>query len=147
MSRDEHSGHHAPGVEAAETLAASRRTPPRLPITDRLISQLTAVVLLLCLYSLLCMFLPAALGVRANPASMPAGSKPDWYFLFLYQYVRLVPGFIGALTPALLILLLAVWPYIDRNPSRDPRKRILALALVTITVATILSLTYLGWVG
>jgi quinol-cytochrome oxidoreductase complex cytochrome b subunit len=114
---------------------------------DHLVAEATAAVLLLCLYTVLCIFLPAALGVRANPASMPPGSKPDWYFLFLYEYVRFVPPVIGALTPAFLLVLLGAWPFLDRNPSRDPRRRVLALILVVVCVASILALTYAGWVA
>jgi quinol-cytochrome oxidoreductase complex cytochrome b subunit len=114
---------------------------------DHLVAEATALVLLLCLYSVLCIFLPAALGVRANAAFMPPGSKPGWYFLFLYEYVRLVPPLIGALTPALLLVLLAAWPFVDRNPSRDPRRRVLALILVAVCVVSILALTYAGWMA
>jgi quinol-cytochrome oxidoreductase complex cytochrome b subunit len=112
---------------------------------DHFLAEATAVVLLLCVYSLLCIFLPAVLGVRANPAFAPPGSKPDWYFLFLYQYVRFVPPLIGALTPTVLVVLLAAWPFLDRNPSREPRKRILALVLVVACVISMLALTYAGW--
>jgi quinol-cytochrome oxidoreductase complex cytochrome b subunit len=103
-------------------------------------------VLLLCLYSVLCIFLPAALGVRANLLAMPEGSKPEWYFLFLYQYVRFVPPVVGAVTPVLLLALLGAWPFLDRNPARSPRKRVLALLLVIAVVISILLLTYMGWV-
>ncbi len=137
----------APPAEAMEPAAdTSPQEPERAPFpSEHFIAEATAVVLLLCLYSVLCIFLPAALGVRADPAAMPQGSKPDWYFLFLYQYVRIVPPLIGALTPAVLLLVLAAWPFIDRGPSRKPRERVLALILVVVTVATILALTYAGW--
>jgi quinol-cytochrome oxidoreductase complex cytochrome b subunit len=120
-----------------------RQASPFFP--EHFISEATAVVLLLCLYSVLCIFLPAALGVRANPVAMPEGAKPEWYFLFLYEYVRLVPAIVGALTPAFLLVLLGAWPFLDRNPSRDPAKRVLALSLAVVTVAIILVLTYAGW--
>jgi ubiquinol-cytochrome c reductase cytochrome b subunit len=123
--------------------AFGRKT--RLP--DDFISACTSAVVLLCLYSVLCIFLPAALGVRANPAVMPANPKPEWYFLFLYAYARFVPPLVGALTPMLLLVILASWPYLDRNPSRDPRKRVLALLLVSVVFLSILALTYAGWVG
>jgi len=121
-----------------------RQDKQRFP--DHFIVECTAAVLLLCLYTVLCIFLPTALGVRANPVVMPGGAKPAWYFLFLYEYVRLVPPFVGALTPAFLLVLLGAWPFLDRNPSRDPRRRILALLLAAATVVAILTLTYIGWV-
>jgi quinol-cytochrome oxidoreductase complex cytochrome b subunit len=129
-------------------IGADARGPKTAPFfSDSFISECTSVVLLLCLYSALCIFFPTALGVRANPAVMLEGSKPAWYFLFLYEYVRLVPSFVGALTPALLLLLVGAWPFLDRNPSRDPRKRVLALCLAVLTVVGILTFTYLGWVA
>ena len=121
--------------------------PRPQPLFDHLISEVTAFVLLLCLYSVLCIFLPASLGVRANPFSMPQGARPEWYFLFLYAYVRLVPSFVGALTPVFLLALLGAWPFLDRNPSRSPHKRIIALVLAVSVVTAILALTYLGWVA
>jgi quinol-cytochrome oxidoreductase complex cytochrome b subunit len=116
-------------------------------LSDQLIDGTTSVVLLLCVYSVLCIFLPAALGVRANLTEMPQGPKPEWYFLFLYQYVRLVPRLVGALTPAFLLVLLGAWPFLDRNPSRDPRARVMALALLAGLAIAILALTYFGWRG
>jgi quinol-cytochrome oxidoreductase complex cytochrome b subunit len=124
-----------------------RTDDTELRFSDHFISECTAVVLLLCLYSVLCILLPAALGVRANAAVMPEGPKPEWYFLFLYEYVRFVPPLVGALTPALLLIFLGAWPFLDRSPSRDPRNRILALMLLVSVVLAILALTYLGWVA
>jgi quinol-cytochrome oxidoreductase complex cytochrome b subunit len=111
---------------------------------DHFISEGTAMILLLCLYSVLCIFFPAFLEVRSNPAVTPTGSKPAWYFLFLYQFLHFVPPLVGTLTPMALLVLLGAWPFLDRNPSRKPRRRVFALTLAAVTVITILTLTYLG---
>ena len=140
-------GREVPPADTGDARVDPARQPERPEVSEFFISEVTAVVLLLCLYSVLCIFLPAALGVRANLASMPKAAKPEWYFLFLYAYVRWVPPVVGALTPALLLVLLGAWPFLDRNPSRDPRNRILALVLVAVTVGAILALTYAGWVS
>jgi quinol-cytochrome oxidoreductase complex cytochrome b subunit len=131
------------GQDGRERELSDNETEPRP--SDHLVAEATAAVLLLCLYTVLCIFVPAALGVRANPALTPPGSKPDWYFLFLYEYVRFVPPLIGSLTPALLLVLLGAWPFVDRSPSRDPRRRVLAIVLAAVCVASILALTYAGW--
>jgi hypothetical protein len=111
------------------------------------ISRCTAVVLLLCFYSTLCIFLPTALGVRANPLVMPASSRPTRSLLFIYEYVRLVPPLIGALTPGVMLVLLGALPFLDQNPSRDPRTRVFALSLALIVGLAALTLSYLGWMG
>lgn len=136
--------------ERAHDLVVPESDPASPPETawvlpENFISRCTSVVLLLCAYSVLCIFLPTALGTRANPAVMPTGGKPPWDLLFLYEYTLRVPSFVGALTPVLLLALLAALPFVDRNPSRDPRKRVLGLLLAGATVAAVLTLTILGW--
>ena len=111
---------------------------------DHFISEGTAMVSLLCLYSVLCIFAPAILEIRSNPAVTPVGSKPAWYFLFLYQFLHFVPPLVGTLTPVALLVLLGAWPFLDRNPSRAYRKRVFALVLAAVVVVTILTLTVMG---
>lgn len=111
---------------------------------DHFISEATTMVLLLCLYTVLSVFLPAALDARANPAVTPVGIKPAWYFLFLYEFLHFVPPLIGTITPLVLLVLLAAWPFLDRNPSRKPRKRVVALILAAVVVLTIVGLSIAG---
>ena len=111
---------------------------------DHFISEGTAMILLLCLYSVLCIFAPAYLEVRSNPAVTPIGSKPAWYFLFLYQFLHFVPPLVGTLTPVALLVLLGAWPFLDRNPERGYRKRVLALVLAAVVVVVIMTLTIMG---
>ena len=111
---------------------------------DHFISEATAMILLLCLYSILAIFLPAYLEGRANPAVTPVGAKPAWYFLFLYEYLHFVPPLVGTITPVALLVLLGAWPWLDRNPSRRPRKRAAALVFAAIVIVIILALTIVG---
>ena len=42
---------------------------------------------------------PWDLGVKADPfISAPAGIKPEWYFLFMFQTLKLIPSKVGSLT-------------------------------------------------
>ena len=120
---------------------------PAASSLDRALPGITAAVLLLCLYSALCIFLPVTLGVRADLATASPDAKPAWYFLSIYEYLRLMPPLFGALTPTILLVLLAALPLLDRNPSRDPRRRIVALVVAAVVVIAVLALTYLGWVS
>jgi len=111
---------------------------------DHFISEATAMVLLLCLYSVLAIFLPAFLDVKSNPVVTPEGSKPEWYFLFLYALLHFVTPLVGTIVPVVLLGILMFVPFIDRNPSRKPKNRLFALGLAVVVIVTILGLTVLG---
>ncbi len=50
---------------------------------------------------------PWNLGVKADPfASAPAGIKPEWYFLFMFQSLRLIPAKIAWDRPGKLLGIL-----------------------------------------
>src|SRR5882724_4445890 len=60
--------------------------------------------------------LGAELGAPANPTEPFSAARPDWYFLFLFQFLKLFPGgteIWGAIViPALAMLLIFVMPFI-----------------------------------
>jgi quinol-cytochrome oxidoreductase complex cytochrome b subunit len=109
------------------------------------VSGLTASVVLLSIYSVLCVFFPAEVGVRANTLSPATDPKPAWYFLFLWSYLRSMPPLARVLTPVVLLFALAAWPFLDRNPAREPARRVAALALAGAVVIAVGVLTYTGW--
>lgn len=118
---------------------------PRIALfPDLFVSGLTGIVILLCIYSVLCIFVPASLGVRADTDVVPPGAGPSWFLVFLKPYLSEVPRWLGSLTPVLLLVLLGAFPFLDRNPSREPSKRILALTLGGLGLAAILALSFLG---
>ncbi|MBS0209267.1 MAG: cytochrome b N-terminal domain-containing protein [Planctomycetes bacterium] len=62
--------------------------------------------------------LGAELGAPADPANQYSAARPEWYFLFLFQFLKYFPGdkeIYGALViPGLLMLGLALMPIVGR---------------------------------
>jgi quinol-cytochrome oxidoreductase complex cytochrome b subunit len=83
----------------------------------------------------------------ANPLVTPEHTKPEWYFLFLYQWLKVVPRLVGVLTPLIGGLVLLLLPLIDRNPYFPAHKRPVAVAIGAITVIAVIFLTIWGWLS
>lgn len=60
----------------------------------------------------------ADLGPPADPTENYAAARPEWYFLFLYQFLKLFPGdaaiWGSIIIPGLALLVLALFPIIAR---------------------------------
>ena len=69
---------------------------------------------------------------RADPSDTSFVPVPEWYFLFYYELLKYVHGPLEPLAtwilPVLVILIMLFWPFIDRNPLRNPIKRPAAIA-------------------
>ena len=71
--------------------------------------------------------LAATFGAPLEPPADPTDSayvpRPEWYFLPLYQLLKLVPGSLESLVafgvPAALILVLVALPFFDRKSTRN----------------------------
>lgn len=93
---------------------------------------------------------PAPLGYPANPAASVI-PMPDWYFLFLYQYLKypyasgdfVVLGTMGIPGIAFGGLLLA--PFLDRGKERRFYKRPIASSLMLLSLAAVMYLTNFAW--
>ncbi|MDR4507663.1 MAG: cytochrome b N-terminal domain-containing protein [Candidatus Brocadiaceae bacterium] len=76
----------------------------------------------------------AELQSPADPASNYL-ARPEWYFLFLFQLLKYCQGnllIVGTvILPTLAVTFLFVLPFIDRNPLRDPSKRIPFFAVIS----------------
>jgi quinol-cytochrome oxidoreductase complex cytochrome b subunit len=90
-----------------------------------------------------------SLDAPADPADATYVPRPEWYFLGLFQLLKYFPGkweVVGALVlPGVAFGVLALLPWIDRSPHRDPRHRPFAMAGITIGLTAVVSLTILGW--
>jgi ubiquinol-cytochrome c reductase cytochrome b subunit len=91
-----------------------------------------------------CYFRPAPLEAQADPAQ-PYEARPEWYFMFLFQLLRYFEGpmeTVGTFVlPALFFLVLFFWPFLDRSPHRDPRRRPVAMGLLSLATLSLIGLT------
>ena len=86
---------------------------------------------------------PVGIGDPADPMRTPANAKPEWYFLFLYEMLKYLPKTLGVVLPILGILVLVLWPFLDRREDTKRARRFRMIAAAVIMTAIIL-LTLLG---
>ena len=97
---------------------------------------------------------PWELGEKADAfAPAPAGIKPEWYFLFMFQTLKLIPAKIlsfdgevlGVLAFGFAGALLFIVPFIDKSPENRRRRLIFNLAGV-LALLYIVVMTIVGYV-
>ncbi|GAC1315894.1 MAG: menaquinol-cytochrome c reductase cytochrome b/c subunit [Thermoleophilaceae bacterium] len=106
-------------------------------------SAMACIVLLVIIA--MSLFLGAELGPKADPTTTSYTPRPEWYFFFLFELLRVIkpPALVFVATvgvPTICMVLLILLPFIDRNPERHPLRRPVA-TLAGIT--TILAMAYL----
>ncbi len=70
----------------------------------------------------LAVFFPAEIGVKADPLkSAPRGIRPEWYFLFLFQTLKVAPKTVGVALFAFAALFLLALPFLDRSTMRGKK--------------------------
>lgn len=82
---------------------------------------------------------------RANTAITPNPAKAPWYFLGLQELLeRFPPVMAGVAFPSFVIIFMLLTPYLDRNPSRRPQDRKVAIALFTIYLCLAVCFVVIG---
>ena len=87
----------------------------------------------------------AELGPKADPTTTTYTPRPEWYFFFLFELLRVVkpPELVFLATigiPTFCLVLLILLPFFDRNPERNPVRRPIA---TTAGIAVICAMAYL----
>jgi hypothetical protein len=85
----------------------------------------------------------------ANPAVKQTEPRPDWYFLFLFELLRALKEpweviFATIIIPTILMVLLVVWPFLDRGRDRRLSRRPKGVALALTVPAALIALTMAG---
>jgi mono/diheme cytochrome c family protein len=98
---------------------------------------------------LLSIVLGAELGPKADPTTTTYVPRPEWYFFFLFELLRVIKP--SALTPmatigipTICMILLLLLPFYDRGPERRPERRPIATTAGILTIVAMAYLTYLG---
>jgi menaquinol-cytochrome c reductase cytochrome b/c subunit len=110
--------------------------------------SLMACVVMACIITL-SLVLGAELGSKANPTTTTYVPRPEWYFFFLFEVLRVVkpPSLVPLATigvPTLGMILLFLLPFYDRGPERRPEKRPIATLTGIFVIAAMALLTYEG---
>jgi menaquinol-cytochrome c reductase cytochrome b/c subunit len=93
--------------------------------------------------------LGAELGPKADPTTTTYTPRPEWYFFFLFELLRVIkpPELVPLATigvPTICMILLFLLPFYDRGPERRPERRPIATTAGIFTIAAMGYLTYLG---
>jgi len=93
--------------------------------------------------------LGAELGPKPNPTTTTYVPRPEWYFFFLFEVLRVIKppnltplATIGVPTIGLIILFLL--PFIDRGPERRPERRPIATLTGIFVIGAMALLSYEG---
>ena len=96
--------------------------------------------------------LGAEQGPKADPTTTTYVPRPEWYFFFLFELLRVIkpPELVPIATigiPTVCMVLLLLLPFYDRGPERHPGRRPIATTAGCLTIAAMAYLTYLGATG
>src|SRR4030081_618020 len=97
----------------------------------------------------LSLVLGAELGSKANPTTTTYVPRPEWYFFFLFEVLRVVkpPSLVPLATigvPTLGMIALFLLPFYDRSPERRPERRPIAMFTLVFVIGAMAFLTYSG---
>lgn len=139
-----------PGVERKGGAARVMPFVPNFLLRD-VVGWLSALAILAALAA----YFPAELGKKADPfLPAPAGIKPEWYFMFMFQTLKYLPSHIlgiegeivGILGFGLGGLFLLLIPVLDRRTARGQPSRLFTWIGIAIILFMVL-FTVLGYMA
>jgi quinol---cytochrome c reductase cytochrome c subunit, bacillus type len=109
----------------------------------------TMALVVVVVVIVLALVMGADQGPKADPTTTSYVPRPDWYFYFLFELLRVIkpPYLVPVATviiPTIAMVLLLLLPFYDRGPERRPERRPIATTAGLMTIVAIAYLTYLG---
>ena len=91
------------------------------------------------------LFFPESAFQPADPFVTPPNIKPEWYFLWAYQTLKIFPSeIIGLGVQGAFMTFLALLPFIDRGPERRPAKRPLFVTCYVLGILLFVAISVWG---
>lgn len=98
---------------------------------------------------LLLVGLATFVGIPLEPKADPSDSsyipRPEWYFLFLFEFLKFIPGqleWVGTVViPGLAIVALFLLPFYDKSQVRFWKKRKIGISIMGVIVLAMVGLT------
>ena len=117
---------------------------PYAVLKDSVMMMIVALVIVA-----MSLILGAEQGPKADPTTTTYVPRPEWYFFFLFELLRVIkpPELVPVATigiPTLCMVLLLLLPFYDRNPERRIERRPVALTAGILTIIAMAYLTFLG---
>ncbi len=117
--------------------------PPKKFYPEQVFKDTVAIFIAFAVLFVMAVVVHIPLERIADPTDSTYIPRPEWYFLFLFQSLKLFEGplevFGSVILPGLAILTLVLVPFIDRGKMVKVSKRWVAMAAV--------GLAALGWAG
>jgi cytochrome b6 len=126
---------------------------PQMPFfPNYILRDVLAWYVVIAVLAALAAFYPWELGTKADPfAPVPAGIRPEWYFLAMFHTLKLVPSHVlgiegehlGVVAFGLVALFLVLVPFLDRRASRGEPSPLFTL-LAALGLLYLVSFTIIG---
>jgi menaquinol-cytochrome c reductase cytochrome b/c subunit len=117
---------------------------PYAVLKDTMMMLIVALVIVA-----LSIVLGAEQGPKVDPTTTTYTPRPEWYFFFLFELLRVIkpPWAVPIATiglPTLFMVLLLLLPFYDRNAERRPERRPIATTTGILVIIGMAYLTFLG---
>ena len=117
--------------------------PPKKFFPEQVFRDTVAIFIAFATLFVMAVVVRVPLEQLADPTDTTYVPRPEWYFLFLFQTLKLFSGpleVVGSVVlPTLAILVLVLVPFIDRGKMRKVTQRSFATAVVCLAA--------IGWAG
>lgn len=122
------------------------RSEPLFP--NQLFRDSISILIVFLSIAVLAVVFPAPLEPQADPTDSTYNPRPEWYFYFVFQMLRIFEGrfeIVGTvIIPTLFGIALILIPFLDRSPERNPLKRKFMMSAAGVVAASVLALTIVG---
>jgi cytochrome b6 len=142
-----------PSMETAKKMSQETGEPPKLRamkfFPNFFLRELMAWYVALGVLAALAAVFPWDLGTKADPfAPAPAGIKPEWYFLFMFQTLKMIPAKVGPVDGELLGVMIfglagALWvllPFFDKTGKGPGARFVLGAGIFALAFMVVMTI-------